>query len=420
MKRIIISILIFILLLVIIYNIPAPSSRFLKHYGKNDDAAKSYKDFMQIPVSGVKVNGIPWKYVSLGKGKHTLLFIHGMGGAYNLWWQQARFFKDKYRIITFTLPEEIDNLEDTKNGIEAILDKEKVDKFYVIGTSMGGYIAQYLVHSMPERIEKAVFSNTFPPNTIIEKENRKKAKLIRLMPEWLIAKFGEKQLKEKLVPAGDNSKLLEAFLPSLPFNKKQFLNRYKVFTDKFFPYPWKYPYKRIPKLIIESSNDPLVNETLREKLKELYDLHTEVYTFNGGGHFPYINRAAEYNRILDRFFSKPNVYAQAEKTVQKYFAGRKQADTVMLREAFGDDAVLYTLDKGGKKIKIPFETYLKKVAEDGPQKVETKILDGDISGEIAVYKTRFNYGDYSYTDYLQMLNANGKWKITVKTFMKNQ
>jgi len=58
----------------------------------------------------------------------------------------------------------------------------------------------------------------------------------------------------------------------------------------------------IPVMIIESDNDPLVAPILRAELKTTYP-SAIVHTFTGAGHFPYLNRAEEYNRILDSFFS---------------------------------------------------------------------------------------------------------------------
>ncbi|RLD52692.1 MAG: alpha/beta hydrolase [Bacteroidetes bacterium] len=303
--KVIIAVLI-LTVIIIIYAIPAKQKNFFELYGKKDKVSESLKKFQKKTVKFIEMNGVRWKYFSGGTGDKTILFLHGMGGAYDIWWQQVDFFEKKYRIITYTLPKEIDNLEDASNGILKILDNEKVGNFYLTGTSMGGYIAQYLLQKIPDRIDKIVLSNTFPPNHIMLEENKFKSKIVPLLPEILIAKLGEKQLKEKLIPAAENSKLLAAFLPSLPFSKKQFVNRYYVVIDYFKVIPDDPNIKRIPKLIIESDNDPLVNKELREKLKNLYSGNTSIYTFHNKGHFPYINAADEYNRVLQKFFEEKN------------------------------------------------------------------------------------------------------------------
>jgi len=292
----------FLLIIIIagIYYIPAPKANFFELYTTNDKAAQSLKEFRSKPIKKIEVDGMKWEYYVGGKGKKTILFLHGMGGAYDLWWQQVAAFEKNYKIITYTLPEEINSLENATNGILKILETENIDTFYAVGTSMGGYITQYLVNTIPNRVEKAVFGNTFPPNKLIAKENKGKSKLIPWLPEILISKLGKKKVKEEIVPAAKNSELLKAFLPSLPFSKKQFMNRYYVVIDNFIANPTKYEIIRIPKLIIESDNDPLIQPELRKKIKEIYS-DAKVYTFHNEGHFPYINASEEYNKVLSNF-----------------------------------------------------------------------------------------------------------------------
>ncbi len=258
------------LIILVVYLIPTSPSDFFQAYQKNDKASQSLKKFQLKTTSKITIDGVSWEYYAGGKGSKTILFLHGMGGSYDLWWQQISAFEKDYKVITYTLPEQINSLEKTSKGILEILNQEKVNKFYVVGTSMGGYITQYLVTLIPNRIEKAVFGNTFPPNDLILKENLSKSKIIPLLPEILFSKLGEKKLNNEIIPSAKNSELLKAFLTSLPSNKKLFINRYSVVIDKFTATPDKYETKRIPKLIIESDNDPLIQPELRKKIKDLY------------------------------------------------------------------------------------------------------------------------------------------------------
>jgi len=404
------------LVILVIYLVPTSPSDFFENYTNNDKASQSLKEFQSKTITKINVDGVDWKYYSGGNGNKTILFLHGMGGSYDLWWQQISAFEKGYKVITYTLPEEINSLEKTSKGILKILDKEKVNQFYAVGTSMGGYIAQYLVQTIPNRIEKVVFGNTFPPNDLILKENKSKSKIIPLLPEVLFSKLGEKKLNNEIIPAAKNSKLLKAFLTSLPSNKKLFMNRYGVVIDKFTATPQKYEIKRVPKLIIESDNDPLVQPELRKKIKELY-ADAEVFAFHNEGHFPYINAAVKYNKVLQNFFNKENTYKNVEKTIKNYFEGRKNADSEQLQDAFSDKAKLYTIING-KELIVTFDEYLNKVKTDGKQKVTTQILFGDITNNIANFKTEFQYTGKTYIDYLTLLHTQSGWKINNKTFTK--
>ncbi len=411
-----ISLLVIVILIIAIYQIPAPKSDFFENYATIDKHSKSLKEFQSRTTKKLVVNTIKWKYYSGGNGNKTILFIHGMGGAYDLWWQQIIEFEKEYNVLSFTLPEPINSLEKASEGILKILEKEQIDKFYIVGTSMGGYITQYLVSIIPNRIEKAVFGNTFPPNTLIAKENATKSTIIPYLPEILISKLGEKKLNEEIIPSAKNSQLLKAFLPSLPFSKQQFMNRYYVVVDKFTATPNNYTIKRIPKLIIESDNDPLIQPELRSQIKELY-VNAMAYTFHNEGHFPYINAADKYNTILRKFLNSDNEYVSVEKTINNYFEGRKNADLKQLENAFSRRAKLYTTSNDSE-ISISLKAYLNKVKWDGKLEVKTQILTGDITNNIGVFKTKFNYSNKTYIDYLTLLKTNNDWKIISKTFTK--
>ena len=417
MKKWVLTVLgVVIVALFIVYAIPTKPQDFFELYSKQDEASKSLKEFLAQPTKSVSVNGEEWLYFSGGTGNQTILFIHGMGGAYQLWWQQNAALENDYRVISFSLPEGVNNLNGAYTGILKILEIENVKNFNVVGTSMGGYIAQYLVNKIPNRIDKVVFGNTFPPNTILAEKNASISKVIPYFPEVLISSLGDKKLRSDILPAAKNSELLAAFLPSLPFSKKQFINRYYVVIDPFVSHPNEYKIKRIPKLIIESDNDPLVELQLREDLKKLYP-SARFRTFHNEGHFPYINAAREYNQFLTEFFASPDEFKEAEKTVKAYFEGRRTANIEMLSEVFAENAELFAvLDNELRK--IPVQEYFEKVKADGPSQIKTTILDGNITNNMAVFKTRFQYGDKEYQDYLTLLKVSGKWKIVSKTFTK--
>jgi len=165
---------------------------------------------------------------------------------------------------------------------------------------MGGYITQYLLNKHPEKIEKAVIGNSFPPNDYIVKENATNRKLIPLLPEFVVGKLAESHLKKDIFPTSENHKLLEAFLLSVPFSKKGLAARFDVVTDYFEATSELPEIKVIPKLILESDNDPMITTQLRSQLKSLYP-EAQVFTFHNKGHFPYINDKDTYNKVVNDF-----------------------------------------------------------------------------------------------------------------------
>ncbi|RLD64442.1 MAG: alpha/beta hydrolase [Bacteroidetes bacterium] len=298
MKKLIISLAVIILGLIVLFSIPNKIQSFEEIYGQEDEFSSSLKLFREIPLKIINIDGEEWKYLITGEGDENILFLHGMTGSYDVWWQQINFLKSNYRIITLTYPS-VNSLEKMGGAVLKILDKEGFKKIYVVGSSLGGYFTQYLIYNYPERVEKAVFANTFPVNDQIKEENKNKAWLLKNVPEWLLMAVMRKGLYKDILPAGNNSKVLEAMMIeqfSGSMTQEQFVARYQCVVDKFE----QTEKLNIPVLIIESDNDPLVKPNLRKKLKEVYP-YAEVVTLHDAGHFPYLSEPDEYNKILEIF-----------------------------------------------------------------------------------------------------------------------
>lgn len=287
----------------ILYLWPVPRVPFDQLYAKVDPAiVNSLQTFRQAnPPQQLQVEGATWEYIALGQGQETILFLHGMTGAYDIWWQQIDALQGRYRIISVTYPP-VRSLEGLQTGVLAILDKEGVKNFNVVGTSLGGCFTQYLIAKHPEKVRRAVLSNTFPPNDLIAEKNRTLGTILPYLPEWLVLSVFRGNFQKIIYPTSGNDELTLAFLNEIGYgrmNKAQLVGRYYGVIEKFTA-----PTPTMPVMIIESDNDPLVELTLREQLKVTYP-NAAVHTFSGAGHFPYLNRAQEYSQLLADFLSKP-------------------------------------------------------------------------------------------------------------------
>lgn len=284
------------------YLIPSPQKSFIQLYdGQDKTLLDSVENFKATPTQTLEFQDNKWQYLITGTGKETLLFLHGMSGTYDIWWQQINAFKSDYRIVSLTYPP-VSTLAEMGQAVKEILDKNKIEQVIIVSNSMGGYLTQYLYATYPKRIKKVVFGNTFPPNDIIKKENSTQATLLKVVPEWLMMHLWRKGLQEKIIPAGENNPLLKATLLEMSYGKmsrKQYAARYDCAIDKFKPNNSS----STPILIFESDNDPLVPLVLREALKKLYPT-AQVHTFHNKGHFPFINAPTEYNKALKVFLEQ--------------------------------------------------------------------------------------------------------------------
>ena len=99
-----------------------------------------------------------------------LVLVHGFLGSSVMWKPQIDFFKDNFRVITPDLQCYCkSNKAKSHNSIQSIsnllldcLREKKIDKFHLLGHSMGGMIVQDMAKKSGEKISKLVCYSTGP------------------------------------------------------------------------------------------------------------------------------------------------------------------------------------------------------------------------------------------------------------------
>ena len=123
-----------------------------------------------------------------GKGI-PLVLVHGFLGSSKMWEPQIEFLKKNYRIVTPDLPgfgksnkaKPCNNINGMAQIILDCLKEKKIEKFYLLGHSMGGMIVQEMAKLAGERIIKLICYGTGPVGDIpgrfeTMEESRKKLK----------------------------------------------------------------------------------------------------------------------------------------------------------------------------------------------------------------------------------------------------
>ncbi len=291
---------------VALYLWPVPTKRveeLAREYPVPEAQLRSLLSFRkEFPPQRLEVDGVTWEYVALGQGEEAILFLHGMAGAYDIWWQQLIAFAPHYRVLSVTYPA-VPSLEGLARGIEAILDHEGVSRATVVGSSLGGYLTQYWMATRPERVQRAVLGNTFPPNDLYPKRYKAVTLIGPLLPEWTVLAVFRNGFFTRIHPTSRSNLLLVYLLEQSygRMRKADVLARGRCVLEQFSP-----PNPEalgIPVLIIESDDDPLVPPELRARLKQQYP-SARVFTFEDAGHFPYVNRADAYNQALRTFLEE--------------------------------------------------------------------------------------------------------------------
>jgi len=305
MNKIWIILIIVIVVIAAVYFWPIPKHDFAELSGNvSPEVRQSLLSFRETyPLKTVNAEHQDWEYVVIGDGDEAILFLHGMTGAYDIWWQQMLALSDQYTVISLSYPP-AETLEAMSQGVLAVLDAEGISHTNIVGTSLGGYLLQYLIANHPEVIDKVVLGNTFPPNDILREKNEGLIKILPFIPEWLVMKILRGSIVESVYPASGYSELVLAYMleqVSGRMSKAQVIARAKAVIE---PFPPSDPDALgIPVMIIEADNDPLVEEALRSQLKMTYP-SAPVYTLHAVGHFPYLNVPEDYIELLKNFFAQ--------------------------------------------------------------------------------------------------------------------
>jgi pimeloyl-ACP methyl ester carboxylesterase len=103
----------------------------------------------------------------LDKSKPNLIFLHGSGSTAISWLLQIKYFADKVNVIVPDLPGHgkskgpgMNNIPDYAKTIVGLIDALKIEKCIVIGTSMGGAIAQELLLNYADKCLAGILLNT--------------------------------------------------------------------------------------------------------------------------------------------------------------------------------------------------------------------------------------------------------------------
>ena len=99
----------------------------------------------------------------VGKG-FPFVFVHGYLGSSEMWNFQKKFFSKHYRVIIPALPgfgeshniKSLDSINKMAREIIGLLDQKNIDKFNLIGHSMGGMIVQEITKLIGDRVNKLI------------------------------------------------------------------------------------------------------------------------------------------------------------------------------------------------------------------------------------------------------------------------
>ena len=264
----------------------------------------------------IVIGGLEWTYITDGQGERAMLLFHGaVGGGDSMYWLSDAF-KDQCRIIAPTLAN-THSLDELCSAVNTILDTENVEKAIVFGGSFGGTMAQAFFSRYKNRVADLILLSTGAPDRKRGVINEKLTWLFAPLPFSLMRKLMKWELSKRLIASTTpeivaRTRVFKARLMDYldhQLTKEIFLSRMSLFVEFAKNEAYKPDDRagwRGKILIIESIDDPMINEKERERLKATYP-EADVYTFEGAGHLIPLLKLDEMLDVVGDFLRKDQI-----------------------------------------------------------------------------------------------------------------
>ena len=241
-------------------------------------------------------------YITAGESHaQKLVLLHGTLGSCEIFWRLILELKNEFHVLSLEAPN-IGKLDQLLPVLKKFFDEMGFDNFAFLGTSYGGFVAQWYAHTYPEMITHLIPANTFTDNEPLRKANLRKFQVLKHFPSFFVLKFFKKSVYKDLETY--RSPTFQVFMrwQLQRLSKKALVSRLNIVLEKRKSLP--HIKKDIPILLLMSENDPLIPKKLQDHQKEYYSqAQTHIFQ-NNPGHFPYLTYPQEYAHVLSQFLKK--------------------------------------------------------------------------------------------------------------------
>lgn len=243
------------------------------------------------------IDGLCWGVIDTGataSGK-TLLLLPGTLGRADIFWQQILALKDRVRVLAVTYPRNAD-LDRWVACLARLLDRRDVAQATVLGSSLGGYLAQLFAARQPSRTAGLIAANTLSSTAGIADRPPYSADIAAL-PVAAMRRGYRDRLEAWGAAHPEQAGLVTLLLAEVDGripagHLKARMQALKVAP----PLP---PVRLAPEnvAIVECADDPIVPPPIGQTVHAHLDAGV-CYRFRHGGHFPYVVRPTEYTALL--------------------------------------------------------------------------------------------------------------------------
>lgn len=259
-------------------------------------------------------SGLTWSYELRGEGE-PLLFIHGWGCSQNVWKQQTEYFSRSYKVLTIDLPghgksnwKKI-SLNKIADDIHWITGQLGLKELNIIGSSLGGLVALKLLALYPRMIKRLTFVGVLPKFTRTKDfPHGLELNQIRMLSGQLDTDYPQivqiffRSLFTGQERRSERYKWLQQFAPREEVPRKAALKEFLRFLENE-DLRETFAKVNVPVQFINGTDDYICSkESARAMQKSVPKSRLDL--FKGCGHFPFLTKPVEFNRVVEKFLKE--------------------------------------------------------------------------------------------------------------------
>jgi pimeloyl-ACP methyl ester carboxylesterase len=246
----------------------------------------------------------------------AIIWISGWGNAYWLWFRQIPAFKDQYKCIVFdnrgvgrsSKPDFPYTMQMFADDTIGLMDSLNIETAHIVGVSMGGFIAQQLAISHPEKVQSLVLISThFGGPNAVPADNRTMAMMFA-SPTETISIDQALQMRYSVAYSPqflqDNKLLLQQVQEWVEQNPQPLSARlHQAAASVTFNVEADVKKILAPTLIIQGKNDRMVPPKNAEMLSESIST-SRLVLIEGGPHMIIFEHHEKINNTILNFLDE--------------------------------------------------------------------------------------------------------------------
>ncbi|HWM83356.1 MAG TPA: alpha/beta hydrolase [Pseudolabrys sp.] len=242
-------------------------------------------------IRTASIAGVDWSYIDTDGDGPALVMLPGSVGTCEMFFKQIATLGHRFRIVSVGYPAEPDPAR-LADGLAGLMTALGLRTASVLGSSFGGYWAQFFALNHPQRVETLFLGNIFVApqplfaNPLFAPDFVRSTDAMKLQATW----------RERVMQAPDGElKRIQIDMLSGRQSAENLKARFIGVIDAVLCPSLTLPASRI--VVIDCADDPIIPPVARQAVHNHYP-QAQIRTLSSGGHYPHILSSSAYDAII--------------------------------------------------------------------------------------------------------------------------